>query len=54
MLLVISFLIYFAKYLFAIPEIKFCEAKLLLIVDFKAPVHVLLLAFNVFDANAVY
>jgi hypothetical protein len=53
MLLAISFLIYLAKYLFAISETKFCEAKMLLIIDFRIPVHVLPPASNVFDANAV-
>jgi hypothetical protein len=53
MLLAVGFPIYLAKYPFATPETKFCEARMLLIVDFGAPVHVLPPASDVFDANAV-
>jgi hypothetical protein len=52
MILAVGFPIYLASYPPAAPETKFSEARLLLVVVFGAPVHMLPPAFDG-DANAV-
>jgi hypothetical protein len=54
MALAIGFLISFTKYLLATPETKLYKARLLFIVVFRALIHVLLSASNMFNANIVY
>jgi hypothetical protein len=50
-ILAVDFLIYLVGYPAAAPEAKFYEARLLLIVVFEAPVHMLSPLFHD-DANA--
>jgi hypothetical protein len=52
MILAVGFPIYLASYPPAAPETKFGEARLLLVVVFGAPVHMLPPVFDG-DANAV-
>ena len=52
MVLIVSFLIYLASYLLTIPEIKFGEVKLLLVVVFRVSIYMFPPLFNG-DANAV-
>jgi hypothetical protein len=53
MALVIGFLISLTKYPLAIPKTKLCKARLLFIVVFRALIHVLPSASNIFDVNIV-